>query len=145
MTENGTPVGTYSYDLNGNRTGTGYSTGTENEQTASPGATYTYDNAGNLISSTNTSTHVTTTYTYDFHNRLTEVTVGGTVVATYTYDALDRRIGIDDSSSQTWTVYNGTSADAHPYADFSSSGSLTVRYLYGPGVVLGAVVDELLA
>ena len=64
----------YSYDLNGNRTGTGYSTGTGNEQTDSPGYTYTYDNAGNLIGQTNTSSHVVTTYTYDYRNRLTEVT-----------------------------------------------------------------------
>ena len=26
-----------------------------------------------------------TTYTYDYRNRLTEVTQGGTVIATYTY------------------------------------------------------------
>ena len=65
-----------------------------------------------------------TTYTYDYRNRLTEVTVGGTIVATYTYDALDRRIGIKDSGTQTWTVYDGTSADANPYADFNGSGSL---------------------
>ena len=56
----GSRTESYSYDLNGNRSSTGYTTGTENEQTASPGATYTYDNAGNLLSSTNTSTHVTT-------------------------------------------------------------------------------------
>jgi hypothetical protein len=61
------------------------------------------------------------------------------------YDALDRRIGVDDSGTQTWTVYDGAGADADPYADFNSSGSLTERYLHGPGVVLGAVVDELLA
>ncbi len=86
-----------------------------------------------------------TTYTYDYRNRLTEVTVGGTIVATYTYNALDQRIGIEDNGTQTWTVYDGTSADAHPYADFNGSGSLTERYLSGPGVITGAVVDELLA
>jgi YD repeat-containing protein len=103
--------------------------------------TYLYDNAGNLTSETNTSTHVTTTFTYDYRNRLTEVTQGGTVIATYTYDALNRRIGIDDNGTQTWTVYDGT----NPYADFSGSGTLEERYQYGPGVVNGAVVDQLLA
>ena len=135
----------YSYDLNGNRDSTGYSTGTENETNASPGATYTYDNAGNMISSTNTSTHVTTSYTYDYRNRLTGVTTGGSVMATYIYDALNRRIGVNEGGAQTWTVYDGTSPDAHPYADFNSSGSLTMRYLFGPGVVNGAVMSVILA
>ncbi len=148
-TVTGSRTESYSYDLNGNRNSIGYTTGTENELTAAPGYTYTYDGAGNLVSQTNTSTHVTTTYTYDYHNRLTNVTVGGTVLATYTYDALGRRIGIDDNGSQTWTVYDGTSADAQPYADFSvgsSGGSiLSQRYLSGPGVIDGAVVDQLLA
>jgi RHS repeat-associated protein len=87
-----------------------------------------------------------TTYTYDYRNSLTEVEQGGTVIATYTYNALNQRIGIDDSGGgQTWTVYNGTSADALPYADFNGSGTLLTRYVSGPGIVNGAVVDELLA
>jgi RHS repeat-associated protein len=145
VTKNGTSVESYSYDKNGNRNASGYSTGTENELTASPGYTYTYDNAGNMTSETNTSTHVTTTFTYDYKNRLTEVTTGGTVVATYTYNALDQRIGVDDSGTQTWTVYNGTSADANPYADFNSSGNLTERYLFGPTVVNGMLTTGILA
>jgi RHS repeat-associated protein len=58
----------------------------------------------------------------------------GTVIATYTYDVLGRRIEIKDSGAQTWTVFNGTSADADPYADFNGSESVTVRYLFGPAV-----------
>jgi len=139
----GSRTESYSYDLNGNRTGTGYSTTVMNETATSPGVTYTYDNAGNMISANNGTT--ITTYTYDYHNRLTEVTTGGTVVATYTYNALDQRIGVKDSGTQTWTVFNGKSADADPYADFNGSGTLTERYLFGPGVVNGAAVDEILA
>jgi len=139
----GSRTESYSYDLNGNRTGTGYSTTVMNETATSPGVTYTYDNAGNMISANNGST--ITTYTYDYRNRLTEVTTGGSVVATYTYNALDQRIGVKDSGTQTWTVYNGKSADAEPYADFNGSDTLTERYLFGPGVVNGAVVDEILA
>jgi len=96
-----------------------------------------------MISANNGST--LTTYTYDYRNRLTGVTQGGTAIATYAYDALDRRIGIKDNGTQTWTVYNGSDADATPYADFNGSGTLTQRYLFGPGVVNGAVVDEILA
>jgi RHS repeat-associated protein len=66
-------------------------------------------------------------------------------VATFTYNALDQRIGAKDSGTQTWTVYDGQSADSSPYADFNGSGSLTVRYLFGPGVVNGAVTPVILA
>ena len=62
-------------------------------------------------------------------------TVGGTVAARYTYDPLDRRIGIQDNGIQTWVVWDGR----QPYADFNGSGALTERYLYGPAV------DEILA
>jgi RHS repeat-associated protein len=135
----GSRAETYTYDANGNRTMTGYSTGSDNEMTNSPGHTYTYDAEGNLI--TDTSSGGTTTYTYDYWNELTGVKVNGTIVATYAYDALGRRIGFDDGGTQTWTVYDGTD----PYADFNGSGTLLNRYLYGPGVVNGQVVDAILA
>jgi RHS repeat-associated protein len=62
---------------------------------------------------------------------------------TYTYDALNRRIGeqidADGAGSgtpvQTWTVFDGQ----NPYADFNGAGTLTQRYLHG------AAVDALLA
>jgi YD repeat-containing protein len=131
--ENGTQVESYSYDLNGNRTGTGYSTTVMNETLTSPGTiTYTYDKAGNMISQDSGGTF--TTFTYDYRNRLTGVEQAGVVIATYVYNTLNQRIGIDDSGGQTWTVYDGPSADAEPYADFNGSGTLTERYLHGPGV-----------
>ncbi|WP_165235876.1 RHS repeat protein, partial [Aquisphaera insulae] len=134
LTARGSRTEDYSYDANGNRTMTGYSTGTGNELTASPGVTYTYDNEGNLLAQTNTSTHVVTTYTYDNRNHLTQVTTSGTVVATYTYDALDRRIGFKDSGTQSWVTYDGTNMDANVYAEFNVSGVLITRYVSGPAV-----------
>jgi RHS repeat-associated protein len=139
----GSRTESYSYDSNGNRTGTGWSTTVMNEIATSPGPiTYTFDNAGNMITSKSGST--TTTYTYDFRNRLTGVNQGGTLIATYTYNALDQRIGVKDSGTQTWTVYDGQSPDANPYADFNGSRNLTMRYLLGPGVVNGAVMSVIL-
>ena len=126
----GSRAETYTYDSGGNRTMAGYTTGTGNELTASPGATYTYDNEGNMTAQANTSSHVVTSYTYDFHNRLTGVTVGGTATATYTYDPLDRRIGFKDNGTQTWVVWDGQ----NPYADFNGAGTLQERYLYGPAI-----------
>ena len=60
----------------------------DNELSSGGGYTYTYDNEGNLTSKTNVTSHVTTTFSYDYRNRLTVVSVGGTPTATYTYDAL---------------------------------------------------------
>jgi RHS repeat-associated protein len=133
----------FSYDANGNETGTGFTTTTGNEQTASPGFTYTYDADGNMITSTNTSTHDVWTYTYNFLNLMTgavEKTSTGTVLAqvTYTYDALDNRIGMDENGTQTWTLYDGSD----PIMDFNSSGSLAMRYLNGP---TGDLVDTVIA
>ena len=135
--ETGTNSYSYGYDANGNRNTTGYTTGAGNEITTSTGVTYTYDNAGNIITATTGSG--TTTYTYDFMNRLTNVEINGTMAATYTYDALGRRIGVEDSGTQTWTVYNGNTADDNPYADFTTAGALNMRY------VDGLAVDELFA
>ena len=127
----------FTWDSNGNETGTGYTTGTDNEQTASPGYTYTYDNAGEMTSETQTSTGDVWTYGYDFRGRMVtavEKTSGGTTLesVTYTYDALDNRIGMDENGTQTWTLYDGGT----PIMDFNGSGSLTMRYLWGPtGIV----------
>jgi RHS repeat-associated protein len=130
---------TYTYDANGNRTMTGYATGSANELTASPGYTYSYDNQGNMTAETQTSTGDVTTFTYDYRNRLVgavEQNSSHAVVmqATYVYDALDHRIETDETVSgtetKTWTVYDGVNA----YADFSGSGVLQQRYLYGPAV-----------
>jgi RHS repeat-associated protein len=133
----GASSATYTYDSNGNRTMSGYSTGTGNETTAGAGYTYTYDHDGNLTSKTQTSTGDVWTYTWDYRNRLTgvvEENSSHTVImqGTYTYDPMNRRIGVDETVSavetKTYTVYDGT----NPYADFNGSGTLLERYVYGP-------------
>ena len=134
----------FSYDVNGNRTMTGDSTSTGNELTSDGTYNYTYDANGNMITQTAIATGDETIYDYDYLNRLVEVeqVVGGveSVVAQYTYDALNRRIGVSEGGSTTWTLYNGTSTDA--LIDFDNSGDVTARYLYGPSP---AGVDAVLA
>jgi RHS repeat-associated protein len=131
----------YSYDANGNRTMTGYSTGTGNELLSDGVYNYTYDNEGNLLTQTRISDGQVTTYSWDYEDRLTEVVVktsGGTVLQDdrFTYDVEGRRIGKNtQAGGQTWTLNDGQ----NPYADFNSSGTLTYRYLYGNGL------DSLLA
>ena len=96
-----------------------------------------------MITMTDTSTGDVWTYSYDFRNRMTgavEKTSGGSTLAqvTYTYNALDNRIGKDENGTQTWTLFDGSD----PVMDFSGAGSLTMRYLNGP---TGDIVDTVLA
>jgi RHS repeat-associated protein len=125
----------YSYDLNGNRNMTGWSTGGNNRLTGDGTFTYVYDNEGNLLSKTRLSDSQQWTFTWDFRNRLTQAVVktgAGVTVANdvFTYDVEDQRIGKSTNGTQTWTFYK----DHNPYADFNGSGTLVYRYLYGKGL-----------
>jgi RHS repeat-associated protein len=125
----------FSYDANGNRDSSGYATGSGNRTSTDGTYNYAYDDEGNQVSRTEIATGDQTLYKWDHRNRLTEVDskVGGTttVLATYTYDALDRRIGEKAGSSVRWTLYDGYS----PILDFNAAGTQTARYLQsGPDV-----------
>jgi RHS repeat-associated protein len=127
---------TYSYDKEGNRTLTGYVTGTGNRLTSDGTYSYTYDQDGNMLTQTRISDSQLTSYTWDFRNRLTEVlikTSGGTTVQDdkFTYDVENRRIGKNTlSGGQSWTIYSGQ----NPLSDYNSSLALQYQYLYGPGL-----------
>src|SRR5262249_4418240 len=61
---------TYTYDLNGNRTMTGYATGTGNRMTSDGTWTYTYDDEGNLVKKSKGASAETWTYGYDHNNQM---------------------------------------------------------------------------
>ena len=93
----------YSYDGVGNRLSSlgvsPYSVNVSNELTSTPSTSFTYDNNGNTLTKVVGSN--TTSYMWDFENRLTNVTLpgsGGTV--TFKYDPFGRRI-YKSSSSET--------------------------------------------
>jgi RHS repeat-associated protein len=97
--------------------------------TGSPGTTLTYDSNGNTTSKTDAAG--TTTYTWDYENRLTSVTLpnsGGTV--SFTYDPLGRRIRKVSASATTIYVYDGNDV----LETVSASGSATSRYVHGEGL-----------
>jgi RHS repeat-associated protein len=138
----------YAYDANGNRTGGGYVTGSNNQVLSSGTFNYSYDNAGSLAAKTEIASGNVTTFTYDHRNRLTAVverSSGGAVVqeTSFTYDVFDRRIGksvdLDGAgplAAQTIRfVYDGEQV----WADFDGSGNLVARYLFGDQT------DEILA
>ena len=104
----------YSYDPVGNRLSSlgvpSYTVNSSNELTSDSNASYTYDQNGNTISKTNSSG--TTSYSWDFENRLTSATLpgsGGTV--NFKYDPFGRRIQKAFTQNGTTTttsyVYNG--------------------------------------
>jgi RHS repeat-associated protein len=122
-----TTTESYSYDAVGNRLSSlgvsPYAYNTSNQLTSYSGVTYTYDNNGNTL--TKATAAGTTSYSWDFENRLTSVTLpgsGGTV--TFKYDPFGRRIYKSSSS--------GTSVYAYDKDDLieetNGSGAVVARY-----------------
>jgi RHS repeat-associated protein len=68
----GDGTSTFTFDGTGNRTNTGYTTGTGNQLTSDGTWNYTFDNEGNVTQKTNISSGYYWKYSYDNLNHLTE-------------------------------------------------------------------------
>ena len=121
----------YSYDPVGNRLSSlgvsPYSVNSSNELTSTPSATYTYDNNGNTL--TKVTSAGTTTYGWDYENRLTSVALPGTGgTLSFKDDALGRRVQkvFTQGSSATTTnyLYDGNNA----LEDVDQNGNVLARY-----------------
>jgi RHS repeat-associated protein len=141
----GDGTATYTYDLNGNRTMTGYQTGAGNEVSNDGTWTYTYDSEGNLTEKTKGSGLETWYYGYDNANHLTSVrqTSDGSnneLLVTYTYDVYGQRIEEDKWTSGTGTVTTRFAWDGgQVWAELDGSNAVKERYLWGD------TVDQLFA
>ncbi|HEY1471032.1 MAG TPA: RHS repeat-associated core domain-containing protein [Candidatus Acidoferrum sp.] len=127
VTQGSTTKESYTYDPVGNRlTALGsaaWSYNTSNELTARPGLSYTFDANGNTQTSVNGSN--TTTYNWDFENRLTSVVLpgsGGTV--SFKYDPFGRRIYKSSSAGTSIYVYDGVNL----VEETNASGAALARY-----------------
>ena len=103
-------------------------TNSSNQLTAMTGTSFTYDNNGNTLTKVVGSN--TTTYAWDYENRLTSVTLpasGGTV--TFAYDPFGRRIKKVVSSTSTTSIfaYDGDNL----IEETNSSGAAVARYSQG--------------
>lgn len=141
----------YTYDDNGNRTMSGYTTGTNNQVTTDGTYTYTYDDEGNRLLRTKTSDSSVTEYEWDHRNRLTRVVFrassGGAITkeVTYSYDAFDRRISkvvdADGAGAGAATaerfVYDGVDI-----ALVYDGEGLINRYFHDPRVMDDVWADE---
>jgi len=117
----------YTYDPVGNRLSSlgvsPYSNNASNELTSIPGTTYTYDNNGNTLTKVVGSN--TTSYTWDFENRLSSVTLpgsGGTV--SFKYDPFGRRIYKSSSNGTSIYVYD----DDNLIEETNAAGAVVARY-----------------
>jgi RHS repeat-associated protein len=117
----------YTYDPVGNRTASlgvsSYTTNASNELTAIPGVTYTYDSNGNTL--TKLDSTGTTTYAWDFEDRLASVTLpgaGGTV--SIKYDPFGRRIYKSSSSGTSVFAYDGDNF----VEETNATGTAVARY-----------------
>src|SRR5579883_334282 len=126
-TQGTTTTESYTYDPVGNRTASlgvaSYTTNSSNEMTANSNASYTYDYNGNTLTSTTGSN--TTTYAWDFENRLTSVTLpgtGGTV--TFKYDPFGRRIYKSSTSGTSVFAYDGDNL----VEETNATGAVVARY-----------------
>ncbi|MBI1917342.1 MAG: hypothetical protein HYS12_21795, partial [Planctomycetes bacterium] len=150
LTNDGTKA--YSYDANGNRTMSGYTTGADNQLTNDGVYTYTYDNEGNLTKKSKGASAETWTFGYDNRNQLTGVTErstdgGGTLLfqGTYVYDVFNNRVEADEyvngsGTTVTKSVYidQGTL-----FADLTSGNAMQTRYLHQDNTQYSPVVARI--
>jgi RHS repeat-associated protein len=145
----------YTFDANGNRTNTGYTTGTNNQLTSDGTFNYAYDHEGNLVTRTRIASgqanDYKTTYTWDYRSRLTDVNYDNnsntlTKHVHYVYDVWNNLIGkqVDDTGGGSYNrsewyavdvsdpAQQGT-GDALPVLQFDGNGHETYRYLNAPG------------
>jgi RHS repeat-associated protein len=130
---------TYGYDADGNRTNTGYQTGTGNELTNDGTWTYTYDQEGNLTQKSKGPSAETWTYGYDSLNHLLwaedRQTPGGTLISRVDlkYDVLNDRQEYDVTAGGVTTVTRFAYDGGNAWADLNGSNALTMRRLYLDG------------
>jgi len=123
----------YTYDQAGNRlTSLGvspYSYNNSNQLTSTLSAFFTFDNNGNTL--TKVDSTGSTSYAWDFENRLTSVTLpgsGGTV--TFKYDAFGRRAQKISATGTVVYVYDG----ANVAEETDGAGAVLARYAQGGSI-----------
>ena len=104
-------VTTYTYDSNSNRLSmnrdgevTNYTYNNLNQITQAGDVSYTWDNAGNLVSQSRNGV-IAATYTYDCHNRMISAdinSISGNIVESYAYDYLGNRTSKTTNGETTY-------------------------------------------
>jgi RHS repeat-associated protein len=132
VTQGATTTESYSYDAVGNRLSSlgmsPYVYNSSNEVTSTSAATFSYDGNGNMVTKADSSG--TTTYNWDFEDRLTSVVLPSSGTVTFKYDPFGRRIQKTSSSGTTNYLYDG----ANSIEEVDGAGALVVRYAQSAGI-----------
>ena len=135
VTEDGTVVEGYGYDLNGNRTSSTNSAGifdatfdAQDRIETYGNLVFTYTPNGELQSKTDTSTGAVTDYTYDALGNLRGVTLPDGTQIGYLVDGFGRRVGktVNGVLLKQW-LWRGR---LQPVAELDGSGNVTARFVY---------------
>jgi RHS repeat-associated protein/uncharacterized protein (TIGR03000 family) len=139
----GDGVGTFDYDLAGNRNTTGYVTGPKNQYLSDGVFNYFYDGEGNLDHKVRVSDGERTTFTYDHNNQLTNVekaSASGPIdlAVEFKYDVFGNRIeeiaDLDGAGSGSAVTTRFAYDGLHVWADLDGGSSLTTRRIFGDQV-----------
>jgi RHS repeat-associated protein len=127
--QSGTTTESYTFDAVGNRLTSiagSWTNNTSNELTTSPTASYTYDANGNT--QTSVASAGTTTYNWDYENRLTSVVLPGSAgTVRFEYDPFGRRIYKSSSSGTSIYAYDGDNL----VEETNAAGGVVARYSQG--------------
>lgn len=95
---------------------------------------YTYDNAGDILTSGNGS--ATTSYTWDYRNRMTDTnnSLGGATTTHYAYDSDGQRVQMDVKKGAAATT---TTKFFNQY--YEVMGATTTMYIYAGGQLLATI------
>jgi RHS repeat-associated protein len=105
---------------------TSYTTGGNNEMTASPGMTYTHDNEGKLTSQTDTNAHMTTSFSYDFRDQMSVVS-SGSVIDHVMYGSFDTVTSESNSTNGDRFKFTGREYDAKAQLQFNRARVFAAR------------------
>ena len=131
VTKGGTVTENYTYDSVGNRlsalNSVGWTYNSSNQLISTSDTSHTYDKNGNMLTKTDLAGK--TSYTWDFENRLTGVSLPGSNVA-FKYDPFGHRIYKSSPAGTHIYLYDGTDV----VETLDGNGSKLALFTMGPGV-----------
>ncbi len=104
--------------------------------TAGSSLAYTYDNNGNLLTVRQGTSTPSSSYTWDYNNRLTQAvtTTGGNATSTFSYDPSGQRVKMTVATTSSVITY-------YPSKGYNITGSVPTKHIFLPdGTMIATIV-----